>query len=1213
MLQFFGDAASKVFVVESTTPLSSENKTKLQWLFGEAPALDTPSIEGEFVGPRATMITPWSTNAVEIAQNMGVEGIVRIEEYFAAAMVDVIDPMLVVSFDGLDQNLFQVDIAPEKVMEIHDISAYNQQEGLALSQEEVDYLNALAVSLGRPLTDSEVFGFSQVNSEHCRHKIFNGSFVIDGKTKEQSLFQLIKKTSKENPNSIVSAYKDNVAFIEGPSVEQFAPTAADRPSNFQKETIDSVISLKAETHNFPTTVEPFNGAATGSGGEIRDRLAGGQGSLPLAGTAVYMTPYSRVQEGRKKGSFPERKWLYQTPIDLLIKASNGASDFGNKFGQPLIAGSVLTFEHQEQEQRLGFDKVIMLAGGIGFGKKDQAQKGMPKKGDKIIILGGDNYRIGMGGAAVSSADTGAFGSAIELNAVQRSNPEMQKRVANAIRALVESSRNPIVSIHDHGAGGHLNCLSELVEDTGGAIEIDALPLGDPTLSAKEIVGNESQERMGLILAPQDAELLETIAKRERAPFYIVGEVTEDHHFSFHSEKNEETPIDLDLSALFGSSPKTIMEDVSAAQQFEAISYNAKEIKHYIEEVLQLEAVASKDWLTNKVDRCVTGRVAQQQCVGELQLPLSNCGVMALDYTGQKGIATSIGHAPVSALIDPKKGSNTAIAEALTNIVWAPLEEGLKSVSLSANWMWPCNNPGEDARLYAAVEECSAFAIDLGINIPTGKDSLSMKQKYPDGDVLAPGTVIISAAGQCKDVTNIITPVATAQGGDLYYIDFAQDEFHLGGSSFAQSLDKIGNQTPAVQDAVYFKTAFNTLQQLIVEGQITAGHDIGSGGLITTLLEMCFPSTAVGMELDFSALAEKDLVRILFSEKVGVVVQSPADLSSAFAAVGANAVKIGTTNKRSDLNIGALQLSIPSMRKVWMSTSSKLEAKQTTERLAAVRADNVVQQPLQFNFPQNFDGKKPEEKNQTLKAAVLREKGSNSEREMAYMMDLSGFEVRDVHMTDLIEGRETLEDIQLLVAVGGFSNSDVLGSAKGWAGAIKYNEKANKAITNFFNRPDTLSLGVCNGCQLFVELGLLTPDADELPKMLHNDSGKFECHFTAVTIQASKSIMLQGLEGSTLGIWAAHGEGKFSFPKSESNYQIPAKYLYSDYPSNPNGSDFNAAMLASEDGRHLVMMPHLERSTFPWNWGHYPNDRKDDVSPWTMVFENAFNWLSEKTS
>jgi phosphoribosylformylglycinamidine synthase len=1144
MLLFFGDNSQKVFVVDSTTPLSQENTLKLQWLFGEAPVIDATTVSGEFIGPRATMITPWSTNAVEITQNMGIDGIVRIEEYLAKVVVDVIDPMLVVEFNCLDQNLFTVDIAPEKVIQIQDIAAYNQQEGLALNQEEIDYLNKLAQSLERPLTDSEVFGFSQVNSEHCRHKIFNGTFIIDGKTKDSSLFQLIKKTSKENPNTIVSAYKDNVAFIEGPTIEQFAPSAADRPSSFKKETIDSVITIKAETHNFPTTVEPFNGAATGSGGEIRDRLAGGQGSLPLAGTAVYMTPYSRVQNGRKHGSFPERKWLYQTPIDILIKASNGASDFGNKFGQPLISGSVLTFEHQEGEQRFGYDKVIMLAGGIGFGKKEQAQKGLPKKGDKIIILGGDNYRIGMGGAAVSSADTGAFGSAIELNAVQRSNPEMQKRVANAIRALVESSRNPIVSIHDHGAGGHLNCLSELVEDTGGAIQIDALPLGDPTLSAKEIVGNESQERMGLILAPEDATHLEKIAERERAPFYIVGEITEDHHFSFYSEKNNETPIDLDLSALFGSSPKTIMEDTSIANVFRPVEYNSKEVKHYIEQVLQLEAVASKDWLTNKVDRCVTGRVAQQQCVGELQLPLSNCGVMALDYTGQKGIATSIGHAPVSALIDPKKGSNTAIAEALTNIVFAPLEKGLESISLSANWMWPCNNPGEDARLYDAVQECSNFATALGINIPTGKDSLSMKQKYPDGDVLAPGTVIISAAGQCDNVTNIITPVATASGGDLYYLDFAQDEFHLGGSSFAQTLDKIGNETPAVKDAAYLKTAFNTLQDHIKKETITAGHDIGSGGLITTLLEMCFPSTSVGMEIDFSALAEKDLIKILFSEKVGVVLQSKENLTESFAKEGINVFFIGKVNNRTELTIGDLQLSIPAMRQYWMATSTKLEAEQTTPKLAAIRGSNVVAQPLKFNFPHAFDGKKPAKKKIAIKAAVIREKGSNSEREMAYMMDLSGFEVRDVHMTDLIEGRETLEDIKLLVAVGGFSNSDVLGSAKGWAGAFKYNPKAKAAIENFFQRKDTLSLGVCNGCQLFVELGFLTPAHQELPKMLHNNSGKFECIFTAVTIQASKAIMLQGLEGSTLGIWAAHGEGKFSFPQAEKSLSNTRKILIS---------------------------------------------------------------------
>ncbi len=1212
MIQFFGDPATRVVAVASSKTLTPETIDKLHWLFDGAPLLEAKQLKGVFYGPRASMLTPWSTNAVEITQNMGIDGIERIEEYLSEASTGDIDPMLVIRYQQLDQSLFTVDIEPEAVEQITDIAAYNKSEGLALSDEEVAYLNELAKKLDRPLTDSEVFGFSQVNSEHCRHKIFNGTFIIDGKPKPSSLFQLIKETSKANPDNLVSAYKDNVAFVEGPEVEQFAPAKGDQPSVFQKSRSESVLSLKAETHNFPTTVEPFNGAATGSGGEIRDRLAGGQGSLPLAGTAVYMTPYSRVQKNTAFENFPERKWLYQTPLDILIKASNGASDFGNKFGQPLIAGSVLTFEHQENNQRLGFDKVIMLAGGVGIGKKEQAQKHHPKKGDKIVILGGDNYRIGMGGAAVSSADTGAFGSTIELNAIQRSNPEMQKRVANAIRALVERSQNPIVSIHDHGAGGHLNCLSELVEDTGGEIDLDALPIGDPTLSAKEIIGNESQERMGLIISPEDAALLERIAARERAPFYMVGEVSADMRFSFHSKKKKETPIDLDLSALFGSSPKTVMQDQSLTPGFEALSYQRSDLISYIQSVLQLEAVACKDWLTNKVDRCVTGRVAQQQCVGELQLPLSNCGVMALDYVGKKGVATSIGHAPVSGLIDPRKGSTNAIAESLTNLLWAPLEKGLSSVSLSANWMWPCNNPGEDARLYAAVEACSDFAIALGINIPTGKDSLSMKQKYPEGDVLAPGTVIISTVGTCSDINKIITPVATPEGGDIYYIDFSKDAFDLGGSSFAQSIAAIGDKTPGVQDPAYFKKAFNALQLLIHSGSITAGHDIGSGGLITSLLEMCFPSHNIGMRLDLSVLEEADTVRCLFSEKVAVVVQSKEDLETILSKEGVQAVRIGTVLQEEILDINGLELSIPEMRQLWMQTSTELEKQQTKKELAAVRANRIVQQPLSFSFPRTFDGKRPMPKETKIKAAVLREKGSNSEREMAYVMDLCGFDVRDVHMTDLIEGRETLEDIQFLVAVGGFSNSDVLGSAKGWAGSIKYNPKAQKAVTDFFNRPDALSLGVCNGCQLFVELGLLTPNHDEKPKMLHNDSGKFECIFSAVDIQPSPSVMLKGMEGSRLGIWSAHGEGKFSFPKAKSAYHIPATYQYDQYPGNPNGSDFNAAMLCSEDGRHLVMMPHLERSTFPWNWGYYPKERSEDVvSPWTVAFQNAHNWLFNK--
>ena len=1216
MIHFFGLVQEEIFAVETTQTLSTEAKEKLQWLFGDLPTIPTQNLNGSFYGPRATMITPWSTNAVEITQNMGIEGITRIEKYIPETKTDVVDYMLVQRFEALNESVFKIDASPESVKPIENIADFNASEGLAMNREEVAYLDNVSKELGRPLTDSEVFGFSQVNSEHCRHKIFNGTFVIDDEEKVKSLFQMIKETAKQNPNTIVSAYKDNVAFIEGPTVEQFAPAKGDVPSSYQTQAIDTVLSLKAETHNFPTTVEPFNGAATGSGGEIRDRLAGGKGSLPLAGTAVYMTPYSRVSENRDwENGFPKRDWLYQTPLEILIKASNGASDFGNKFGQPLIAGSVLTFEHQEGDHKLGYDKVIMQAGGIGFGKKDQAQKSVPSKGDRIIILGGDNYRIGMGGAAVSSADTGAFGNAIELNAIQRSNPEMQKRVANAIRALVESAHNPIISIHDHGAGGHLNCLSELVEETGGAIDIDKLPLGDPTLSAKEIIGNESQERMGLILSEKDAHILEKIAQRERAPFYDVGVVTDDKHFSFHSEKTEETPIDLDLSALFGSSPKTLLQDQSKTANFKEIEYTAADLNTYIDHVLQIEAVACKDWLTNKVDRCVTGRVAQQQCVGALQLPLSNCGVMALDYTGTSGVATSLGHSPLTGLIDPKAGSINAIAESLTNLVWAPLANGLTSVSLSANWMWPCNNPGEDARLYQAVEACSEFAIALGINIPTGKDSLSMKQKYKDQEVKAPGTVIISAAGECADVTNIITPVLTPNGGDLYYLDLAQDEFHLGGSSFAQTRNAIGTKVPSVKDASYFAKAFNMLQELIQNKSISAGHDIGSGGLITSLLELCFPSLGIGLDLDLTTLGEEDIIRILFSEKVGILLQSKTDLAAHFGAANINCKAIGTVRSDAQITVKNFDfetvLSIEELRKTWAKTSALLDAEQTEKTCASARFENTDKQPLHFKFPKDFTGKLNATPKTKIKAAVIREKGSNSEREMAYAMHIAGFDVRDVHMTDLIEGRETLEDINFIVAVGGFSNSDVLGSAKGWAGAFKYNEKAKNALDNFFARPDTLSLGVCNGCQLFVELGLITPDHLEKPKMLHNDSGKFECTFTSVTLQKSSSILLKGLEGSTLGVWSAHMEGKFILPQAEETYQIPAKYAYDAYPANPNGSDYNTAMLCSNDGRHLVMMPHLERSNFPWNWGHYADNRNDEVSPWMMTFDNAYNWLNNK--
>ena len=1156
MILFFGDPSNVMYALTASHPLDTATTKKLEWLF-DTPFINKTNIDGHYSGPRATMITPWSTNAVEITQNMGIAGIERIERFVAVDENVTLDPMLYEKYSGLDQRIFDIDMQPEAILNIDNIAAYNKKEGLSLSQEEIDYLEALSDDLQRPLTDSEVFGFSQINSEHCRHKIFNGTFILNGETQQKSLFQHIKETSKQHPNTIVSAYKDNVAFIEGPTIEQFAPSLPDQPSSFETRKIKSVISLKAETHNFPTTVEPFNGAATGSGGEIRDRMAGGQGSIPLAGTAVYMTPYSRVAKDRPwEAHFEERPWRYQTPLDILIKASDGASDFGNKFGQPLIAGSLFTFEHTENEAHWGYDKVIMLAGGVGFTNADQAIKKKPKKGDLIVILGGDNYRIGMGGAAVSSVNTGSFANIIELNAVQRSNPEMQKRVANTVRALVECVQNPIVSIHDHGAGGHLNCLSELVEENGGIIAIEKLPVGDPTLSVKELVGNESQERMGLVIDPRDEVLLRKIAERERAPMYVVGTVHEDLQFTFIDHTDGSKPIDLQMDALFGKAPKTIMKDQSLLRSFEAITYQEENMHSYLEQVLQLEAVACKDWLTNKVDRCVSGRVAQQQTVGALQLPLSNCGVVALDYSGKKGIATSIGHAPGSALLDPAIGSVNAIAESLTNILWAPLAQGLKSVSLSANWMWPCNNSGEDERLYRAVKACADFAIALGINIPTGKDSLSMKQEYgvSHNPVVAPGTVIISATGLCADITKTVTPDLKTDGGDLYYFNLSKEPYELGGSSFAQVQNKIGTKTSGIKNATHFKTVFESIQRLILEDKISAGHDVSSGGLITTLLEMCFPSVDMGMELTFDSIKEDDLIKLLFSENSGIVVQSPVDLTTLFGKGDCH--RIGVVTKSNTLSVSRKaeiihSFNIPNLRDVWFTTSALLDDTQTKGSLAKKRFANYKKQALDFVFPPSFKGILPNgQGSKKIKAAVLREKGSNSEREMAYALYLCGFDVVDVHMTDLIHGRETLDDIQFLVAVGGFSNSDVLGSAKGWAGTFRYNEKAKRSLRRFFSREDTLSLGVCNGCQLFIELGLITPEHQEKPKMLHNDSGKFECQFTAVQIHPSPAVMLQNMAGSKLGIWAAHGEGKFSFPLEESQYHIPATYHSPRIPCQP---------------------------------------------------------------
>lgn len=1237
---FFKTRQQSIIATQCEQEISQADIEKLCWLYGDATAITEKELTGFYIGPRREMVTPWSTNAVEITQNMGLQGIIRIEEYFLVDSEDANhDPMLQRLYKGLNQDIFTIDVKPAPIRFIEDLDTYNEEEGLALSPEEITYLHSIEQRMNRRLTDSEVFGFAQINSEHCRHKIFGGTFIIDGKEMESSLFAMIKKTTQENPHHIISAYKDNVAFAEGPVIEQFAPADHSTSDYFVIKNIESVISIKAETHNFPTTVEPFNGASTGTGGEIRDRMGGGVGSWPIAGTAVYMTSYPRNDEARKwEQLLPVRKWLYQTPEQILIKASNGASDFGNKFGQPLICGSVLTFEHQEDktESFYGYDKVIMLAGGVGYGTKRDCLKGTPAKGNKIVVVGGENYRIGLGGGSVSSVDTGRYSNGIELNAVQRANPEMQKRANNLVRALCEEEVNPIVSIHDHGSAGHVNCLSELVEECGGLIDMTQLPIGDKTLSAKEIIANESQERMGLLIQEEHLEHVRKIAERERAPMYVVGETTGDAHFAFQ-QGDGVRPFDLDVADMFGHSPKTIMCDHTVERKYEDVktTETGETITEALNGVLSLESVACKDWLTNKVDRSVTGKVARQQCQGPLQLPLSDCGVVALDYRGRRGIATALGHAPQAGLADPAAGSVLSVAESLTNIVWAPLAEGLNTVSLSANWMWPCRSQeGEDARLYRGVQALSDFCCELGINVPTGKDSLSMTQKYPNGDkVISPGTVIVTSGGEVSDIRKVVSPVlADEPKSALYHIDFSFDELRLGGSAFAQIHNKIGSDVPTVTNAEYFRDAFEAVQECINKGLLLAGHDISAGGLITTLLEMCFANVKGGLKINLNNFTDEDIMKILFAENPGVVVQvstkHEADFKKIMEDAGVGYIYIGVPSKERNIRLAKGEweesLDIDSLRDTWYRSSYLLDRRQSMNGCAEERFMNYKSQPVEMQFNRNFTGTLKQygltadrKERSGIRAAIIREKGTNGEREMAYSLYLAGFDVKDVMMTDLVSGRETLEDINMIVFCGGFSNSDVLGSAKGWAGAFLYNTKAKETLERFYARPDTLSLGICNGCQLMVELGLIQgpkPEAknESRPRMLHNDSHKFESAFLGLTIPENKSVMFSSLSGQKLGIWVAHGEGKFSLPGSEADYNVVAKYNYNRYPGNPNGSDYAVAGICSEDGRHLAMMPHLERAIFPWQCGCYPSERlSDEITPWIEAFVNARKWVEKK--
>ena len=1214
-MYFVSDQLKWAYGLCSKALLSEKDWEQLYDLLEVEPSHHT-ALKGSFVGGVKGMETPWGTSAQEILDAMGLGQVYRIERFRVHDPSIEHDPLLECIYEELSASYFTSQLLPRPEKKVKDVSLYNQEAHLSLDESEVALLESYAHKLGRPLTETEVFGWAQIHSEHCRHKTFNASFVCDGKPYELSLFDWIRSTSTEAAR-VVSAYKDNVAFLSGPRIKAWITERGDRPSFFREKSLKTILSLKAETHNFPTTVEPFYGASTGTGGEIRDRMAGGQGSIPLAGTAVYMTPYARLGELKPwERALSPRPWLYQRPDQLLIKSSNGASDYANKFGQPLICGSLLTFEYQAPSQQLyAYDKVVMLAGGVGWAQAAHLEKKPLRAGHLLILLGGSNYRIGMGGGSVSSVSTGNYTEGTERQAIQRAHPEMQKRVFDCLRALLERDENPVLSIHDHGAGGHLNCFSELLEASGGDIHIDALPLGDHSLSYREILCNESQERMGIVIEAQDLEQVQAIARREGCPLYVVGEVTADDRIRCIDRHKKQTVVDLPTSWLMAKGERREVE-VSSPRGLSGspLSLDIDQIHSYAEQVMSLEGVASKDWLTNKVDRCVGGRVAMQPCCGPLQLPLNNLGVVKLDFSGHKGIATALGHAPGAALLSAEVGSRLSLARALSNLVWAPLSYGRSGISLSANWMWP-QGAAERGRLYEAVASLAREAKKWGVNIPTGKDSLSMQQHYPSGEVVAaPGTVILSAVSEVKDVRALISPLLrTDEPSSIWYLPWGK-EYHLGGSALAQTFSEIGDLPPDPLPAEACVKAFDAIQRLIEKAALLSGHDVGGGGILTTLLELCFSDLGRGMSIDLSAIEAPSLLHLLFSESPGVVLQLRSDpglekwLSAAHLGI-----RVGEVIQEPSLQIkyrSQLQsFDVDRYRKIWFARSAELDACQRPPAMAAERASRLTLQPLRYRFPSHFNGKWPTRRPRLARASILRERGSNSDREVAYALHRAGFQVKDIHMSDLTSGRDQLEDTDFLVFVGGFSYGDVLGAAKGWASIFRQHQQAIESLDNFYDRADVLSMGICNGCQLMAHLKLLAREHPHHPYLEGNLSQQFECAFVGVEVMESPSLLFGQLAGLRLGAWVAHREGRFRIPEPK-DFPLVARYAYAEYPAMPNGSDLSAACLCSADGRHHAIMPHIERSLQPSNWAYYPLDRarKDEVSPWILPFVSARDWL-----
>ncbi|XP_022815968.1 phosphoribosylformylglycinamidine synthase [Spodoptera litura] len=1249
------------------------------------------------IGPRFNFSTADSSNSVQICESVGLRDVIRLEvstrymisfgkaksvseklhEALAAPLHDRMtqciytkDNLPRTSFnEGLPKDLEPWFVVPLQKEGRSAMEKVNQKLGLAFDSWDMDfYMDMFVNKLKRDPTSVELFDLAQSNSEHSRHWFFKGKLLLDGHEINESLIDMVASTQKTSNNNNVIKFGDNSSAIKGFKHSKLRPTNVRNPSQVVKEETESDIIFTAETHNMPTAVAPFSGATTGTGGRIRDVQGVGRGGHTVAGTAGYSVGNLHVPGYDLP--WEEKGWEYPnnfaSPLQIIIDASNGASDYGNKFGEPLISGFVQSYGLKNGDNvREEFVKPIMFSGGIGYMPHNMIKKNKPGKGMMLVKVGGPVYRIGVGGGAASSVAVQGGDSrdhALDFGAVQRGDAEMGNRLNRVVRGCLEAEINPVESIHDQGAGGNGNVLKELVEPEGAVVYTKEFQLGDPTITTLELWGAEYQENDALLCSKENREVLEDICRRERCPVSFVGEVTGDGYMSLvedsytdkYLDRNErlkpdiksKMPYDLHLEAVLGNMPRKTFDLVTEKRTKLPLTLPENVTVHdALNRVLRLVNVASKRYLTNKVDRCVTGLIAQQQCVGPLHTPLADCAIIALSYYDLVGSATSIGTQNIKGLLDPAAGARMSLGEALTNLVFAGISE-LEDVKCSGNWMWAGKTGAEGGALVRACRAvCDAMA-SVGVAVDGGKDSLSMCAQVAGEKVKSPGTLVVSTYAPCPDITVKIEPALLEEGSALIYVPVNPGKYRLGGSALAQCYKQLGDNPPDLDEPTVLKSMFKVTQRLLKEGKLLSGHDVSEGGFITTAIEMGIGGIR-GLNLDVQVPSNVSEIAALFNEELGIILE----VRSANVAYVLNEYKknyvfakqVGTTGKygmNSEVSIKVngkqvLGTKLIDVYRMWEETSYQLECLQANTE--CVRQEwQGLEKRKGVTYNVTFDPSAAVVKTKSVRVAVLREEGTNGDREMIASLMMANFDVFDVTMSDLQNKKITLDAFQGLVFPGGFSYADTLGSAKGWAAGILFSESLSSQFSHFKKRNDTFSLGVCNGCQLMALLGWIDPESTEKSAsktqvfLDHNTSERFECRWSAVKITEDKSdVWFRGMGGSVLGVWVAHGEGRFTvseprlLDKLQDNGQVAMQYVDDNgeptevYPMNPNGSPVGIAGVRSRDGRHVAMMPHPERCVLRWQCSVSAAapagaaNPTSQASPWSRLFQNAYSWASHQ--